>query len=85
MSILTTAWHTSWTHGDHETLITIIQQCIKCVLYLMVLNLSMPPNLTQNPPGHLTCIYSSQEHAVIDPSKNQYIEATSAAVRKTIA
>ena len=51
----------------------------------MVFNFSMPPNLTQNPPGCSTHIYSSQECAVIDPSKNQYIEATSAAVRKTIA
>ena len=41
--------------------------------------------LTQNPPGCLTCIYNSQKRAVIDPFKTQYIAATSAAVRKTIA
>ena len=85
MLILTTALHTSWTHGDHEASITITQQCIKCILYLMVLNFSVPPNLTQNPPGCLTHIYDSQECAVIDPFKTQYIEATSAAARKTIA
>ena len=85
MSRLTTTWHTSWTHGEHEALITITQQCVKCVLYLMVLNFSMPPNLTQNPPGHLTHVYNSQEHAVIDSFKTQYIVATLAAARKTIA
>ena len=82
---LTTAWHISWTHGEHEALITITQQSIKCILYLMVLNFSMPPNLTQNSPVCLTCVYNSQEHAVIDPFKTQYIAATSAAARKTIA
>ena len=45
----------------------------------------MPSNLTQNLPGHLTCIYNSQECAVIYPFKTQYIEATSAAARKKIA
>ena len=85
MSILTTTWHTSWTHGDHEASISITQQCIECVLYLMVLNFSMPLNLTQNLPGHLTHIYNSQECAVIDPFKTQYIDTTSAAARKMIA
>ena len=85
MSRLTTAWHISWAHGEHEASITVTQQCIKCILYLMILNFSMPPNLTQNPPGHLNHVYNSQERAVIDPFKTQYIAATSAAARKTIA
>jgi hypothetical protein len=45
----------------------------------------MATSLTHNPPGRLTRVYNPRERAVIDTFKTQYMTATSAAARKTIA
>ncbi|KAF8801049.1 hypothetical protein BYT27DRAFT_7262369 [Phlegmacium glaucopus] len=42
-------------------------------------------NLYGHPSGRLTRIYNTQEHGAINVFKNQYLEATSPAARKTIA
>jgi hypothetical protein len=41
--------------------------------------------ISGHPSGRLTRIYNAQERAAIDVFKNQYLEATSPAARKTIA
>ncbi|KAF8799628.1 hypothetical protein BYT27DRAFT_7263714 [Phlegmacium glaucopus] len=49
----------------------------------------MSANLTHNQSGHRLCpltqTYNTQERAAIDVFKDQYLEATSPATRKTIA
>lgn len=71
------------THVRHEANISFSLTFHITVLTLM--DFIFTCNLTNQPSGHLTQVYNSQEWNVIDPFKSQYMDTTSPAARKTIA